>query len=162
MDTTTISWDNYTGKTIPYLIRQNPGPQNALGRVKFIFPNKHAIYLHDTPHRELFSKGQRAFSHGCIRVEKPLTLAELILKNDGQNWDQERLAEVIAGGKVTRVNLKTPLQVFLLYWTVNASSKDIIHFKRDMYGRDQALLQALNGAFMSRANNGIPHQMEKL
>jgi len=160
VDPTSIPWEQYSGKSLPYMIRQNPGPHNALGRVKFIFPNKHAIYLHDTPHRELFSRDQRAFSHGCIRVEQPLTLAELILQHDGQNWDQQRFAKVIEGGKITRVNLKTPLRVFLLYWTVDASVDGGIRFKHDMYGRDQALLQALDGAFKIR--DDIPHQIEKL
>jgi len=147
-----INWSSYTGKNFPYLIRQNPGPHNALGRIKFIFPNKHSIYLHDTPHRELFSKERRAFSHGCIRVNDPLTLGQLILTNDGQDWDKERINQVITKEKTTRVNLKTPLPVMLLYWTVNAANSNEILFKQDIYNRDPQLLKALDGPFRARSS----------
>lgn len=150
VDPSSINWNSYSGKTFPYLIRQDPGPHNALGRIKFIFPNKHAIYLHDTPHRELFTKEQRAFSHGCIRVSQPLRLAELILKNDGQNWDKDRIMKVITSKKTTTLHLKTPLPVVLFYWTVNASSENRILFKQDIYGRDRALLKELDGSFTFR------------
>lgn len=150
VDSSSITWNSYSGKTFPYLIRQDPGPHNALGRIKFMFPNKHAIYLHDTPHRELFTEDQRAFSHGCIRVSQPLTLAELILNNDGQNWDKERFMQVIASKETATVSLKTPLPVVLFYWTVNASTEDGILFKQDVYGRDKALLQELDGNFIFR------------
>ncbi len=146
-----IDWQSYKGKSFPYYIRQEPGPHNALGRIKFIFPNPHAIYLHDTPSRNLFAKGERAFSHGCIRVAQPLTLGALILQNDGQPWDKAKIEEVISSGKNTRVNLKTPLTVMLLYWTVNVKEENgTILFKQDFYGRDKDLLQALDGPFRFR------------
>lgn len=144
IDPASIDWHSYSGRSFPYLIRQSPGPHNALGRIKFILPNKHSIYLHDTPHRELFSRDHRAFSHGCIRVDNPLTLGELILKNDGQNWDRYRFEKVIAGGKTTNVSLKTALPVMLIYWTVNAEDSNEILFLQDIYNRDTKLLKALD------------------
>ncbi len=146
----TINWMSHTGKSFPYLIRQEPGPHNALGRIKFIFPNRHSVYLHDTPHRELFSEERRAFSHGCIRVDEPLLLGELILENDGQNWDRERIESVIQSRKITTVRLKTVLPVMLLYWTVNVASDKGVLFKQDIYKRDQSLLDALDGTFQVR------------
>jgi len=145
-----INWYSYSGRSFPYGIRQEPGPHNALGRIKFIFPNSHAVYLHDTPSRSLFSKDQRAFSHGCIRVDQPIMLGELILKNDGQYWDENRIEAVIDTMKITTVKLNKHLPVMLLYWTVNASNSDNILFKQDIYGRDKALLKELDGAFKFR------------
>lgn len=144
IDPASIDWQSYSGRSFPYLIRQPPGPHNALGRIKFVLPNKHSIYLHDTPHRELFSKDHRAFSHGCIRVDNPLTLGELILKNDGQNWNKYRFEKVIAGGKTTNISLKTALPVMLIYWTVNAEDSNEILFSQDIYNRDTKLLKALD------------------
>ncbi len=144
IDPASIDWQSYSGRSFPYLIRQAPGPHNALGRIKFIMPNKHSIYLHDTPHRELFSRDHRAFSHGCIRVDNPLTLGELILQNDGQNWNRYRFEKVIAGGKTTNISLKTALPVMLLYWTVNSEDSNKIMFTQDIYKRDATLLKALD------------------
>lgn len=156
---TSINWHSYSGRSFPYGIRQEPGPHNALGRIKFIFPNSHAVYLHDTPSRSLFGKDQRAFSHGCIRVDQPLTLGELILKNDGQNWNKDRIEAVINTMKITTVKLNTHLPVMLLYWTVNASNgDDNILFKQDIYGRDKALLKDLDGAFKFRG--GVVDQVK--
>ncbi len=147
----TINWQTTTGRNFPYGIRQDPGPENALGRIKFIFPNSHAIYLHDTPSRSLFGRDQRAFSHGCIRVYKPLTLGEVLLKLDGQDWDEARIQSVIDTEKITRVNLNTPLPVLLLYWTVHVIEGDVM-FKQDIYGRDKRLLKALDGPFRFRSS----------
>jgi murein L,D-transpeptidase YcbB/YkuD len=153
-----INWYSYSGRSFPYGIRQKPGPHNALGRIKFIFPNSHAVYLHDTPSRSLFGKDQRAFSHGCIRVDQPIMLGELILKNDGQYWDKNRIEAVIDTMKITTVKLNTHLPVMLLYWTVNASNGDNILFKQDIYGRDKALLKDLDGAFKFRG--GVVDQVK--
>ncbi len=147
----TINWHSYSGRSFPYGIRQKPGPHNALGRIKFIFPNHHAVYLHDTPSRNLFNKDQRAFSHGCIRVYQPIKFGELLLQNDGQNWDQPRIKSVIDSLKITTVKLNKPLPVMLLYWTVNVSNgAGSILFKQDIYGRDKKILDALDGEFKFR------------
>ncbi len=158
IDASALKWQDYTGKTFPYLLRQEPGPENPLGRIKFMFPNKHAIYLHDTPGRNLFSRDRRAFSHGCIRVNDPLTLGELLLTNDGQEWDRQRIEEVVAGGKNTTVRLQTPVPVLLLYWTVNITGGKGVLFKQDIYGRDKLLLEALDGAF--RIRKSVARQIE--
>jgi len=137
-----IDWSSVT--SMPYIVRQQPGPKNALGRVKFMFPNKHAVYLHDTPSRQNFGRSARAFSSGCIRVENPLELAALLL-DDQPGWDRQRIDEMIASGKRTTVRLSGSIPVFLLYWTAFAVDDGLIQFREDLYERDPAVLKALEG-----------------
>lgn len=120
--------------------RQRPGPANALGRIKFMFPNEFNVYLHDTPDRSLFAREERLFSHGCIRVEDPLGLAALLL--DG--WDEERLRRAIAAGETRTLELARPLPVLVLYWTAATDLHGEVHFYRDIYQRDAALLDVLD------------------
>jgi L,D-transpeptidase YcbB len=142
VDPATVDWQRYTGKTsFPYLIRQDPGPENALGKVKFMFPNPHHVYLHDTPSRELFARAERAFSSGCIRVEQAAALATLLLGQEG--WSAAEVEAALAAGKTRRVKLRTPVPVLLYYWTVRLEDDGDVAFKRDIYGRDAALLAAL-------------------
>jgi len=122
IDAASIDWHSYSGHSFPYLIRQTSGSYNALG-----------------------------ISHGCIRVDNPLTLGELILKNDGQNWDRYRFEKVIAGGKTTNVSLKKSLPVMLIYRTVNADDSNNILFMQDIYNRDTKLLKALNAPHREEA-----------
>jgi L,D-transpeptidase YcbB len=143
-----IDWSTVTAKSFPYSVVQRPGPDNALGLVKFIFPNRHNVYLHDTPSRSLFSKSGRAFSHGCIRVKDPLKLAEMILGNRA-GWSRARIDEVIAKGQLQRVNLSKPLPVLILYWTVDPNFDGGTRFFEDIYGRDARLLQALDAPFQA-------------
>ncbi len=150
VDPGSIDWSLYPGKTFPYMIRQRPGPKNALGRVKFMFPNKHAVYLHDTPSQSLFDRDARAFSSGCIRVQDPFEFAELLLDQPG--WDKNRLLEVVESRKTTRVNLQTPVAVLLLYWTVDTDADGGVTFKPDIYNRDPAILEALNSPFRFRTS----------
>jgi murein L,D-transpeptidase YcbB/YkuD len=140
-----IDWQTVTPKTFPYTLRQPSGPDNALGRVKFIFPNEHAIFLHDTPSRELFMADQRTFSSGCIRVERPLELAATLLY-DQDDWTPEKIAAVVDAGKSETVFLKHPLPVLIVYWTVSVGASGDLHFARDVYGRDAAVLRALGAA----------------
>ena len=98
VDPATIDWANVTPKNFPYMLRQRPGPTNALGRIKFIFPNEHFVFLHDTPSRDLFSRDERAFSSGCIRVEHPFELAEILLRADPK-WTRESLQRAVADEK---------------------------------------------------------------
>jgi murein L,D-transpeptidase YcbB/YkuD len=137
----TVDWPHVT--KMPYTVRQQPGTKNALGQVKFMFPNKHAVYLHDTPSRHNFGRSARAFSSGCIRVENPLELAALLL-DDQPRWDPEKIGKVIESGQRTSVRLSEPLPVLLLYWTAFMSIDGNIHFRDDLYGRDAAVLQALD------------------
>jgi murein L,D-transpeptidase YcbB/YkuD len=148
VDESTIDWSKYPGETFPYMIRQNPGPKNALGRIKFMFPNKHAIYLHDTPSKSLFGKTARAFSSGCIRIENPYDLGALLL-NNGQ-WDKDRIMETVNTGKTTTVSLDSPVTVILLYWTVDTNAAGDVIFKDDIYDRDAAVLAALKRPFHFR------------
>jgi murein L,D-transpeptidase YcbB/YkuD len=110
-----------------------------------MFPNEHSIYLHDTPSRELFLPDQRTFSSGCIRVEKPLELAALVL-NDPQ-WNAQTIDAVIAGKQTRTVNLKTPLPVLILYWTAQPRLDGQVIFRNDIYGRDPPTLAALNRGY---------------
>ncbi len=150
VDPASIDWSQYPAKPFPYLIRQRPGPKNALGRIKFMFPNKHAVYLHDTPSRGLFERDTRAFSSGCIRVQHPFEFAELLL--DDPAWTKERLLEVVGSRKTTKISLKEPVTVLLLYWTIDANADGDVVFKPDIYDRDPAIIKALNSPFRFRSS----------
>ena len=145
VDPATIDWAATATKGFPHMIRQEPGPDNALGRVKFIFPNKYMVYLHDTPHQAKFDHTERAFSHGCIRTQNPFELATLLL--DDQGWDRERIDQVVESRKNTRVNLEEPLTVMLLYWTAEADADGTVHFRRDLYSRDAPIIKGLDEPF---------------
>jgi len=138
-----IDFSQYSQKNFPFTIRQEPGPNNALGLVKFIFPNKYAVYLHDTPSKSYFEKSDRAFSHGCVRVKDPLILAEQLLGDKG--YDSEKIASVIKSKKLQNVYLSKPIPVMLMYWTCYENNIDgRVYFYRDVYGRDKKILSELN------------------
>ncbi len=122
-------------------MRQLPGPWNSLGRFKFMFPNAHNIYLHDTPARALFSQADRAFSHGCVRLEKPAELAALLLADQG--WTPERIRAAVETGAETVVNLQKPIPVYISYITAFLGADGLMHYRRDVYGRDKKLIDAL-------------------
>ncbi len=124
-------------------IRQRPGGKNALGRVKFIFPNKDDVYLHDTPANALFSKSRRDFSHGCVRVANPQKLAEFALKNQ-DNWNAETIQLAMNTPKMQRVILKKPIPVLFFYTTAFFDQYDNLEFYPDIYGHDAVLLGALS------------------
>ena len=145
----TIDWSQYPKKGFPYMLRQDPGPRNALGLIKFMFPNKHLVYLHDTPSRSLFEREDRTFSSGCIRVEKPFELAELLLDNPTQ-WNPKRFKTVIESKKPRTVTLPEHIPVLLLYWTVGVDPDGTVHFKKDPYNRDKNVLKGLEEAFKFR------------
>ncbi|MGI9374180.1 MAG: L,D-transpeptidase family protein, partial [Hyphomicrobiales bacterium] len=138
-----VDWSQLSRRNFPYTIRQKPGPKNALGRVKFIFPNKHNIYLHDTPSRSLFARSKRAFSHGCIRVGRPLDLTEQLLAAAPGKWTRKKIDTVVASQKRTRVNLTEPLPVHLTYSTAFRGPSGGVNFRADIYGRDKKLYRAL-------------------
>lgn len=153
VDPAGVSWSELGRGDFPYRLRQNPGPRNALGRIKFMFPNRFNVYIHDTPSREVFARPERAASSGCIRVEKPLELAEWLLR--GSPWDRPRLEAAVAGGETSSVSLPQPVPVHLEYWTAwveegpgegdagDPGDNRIVHFRADVYGRDAALAAAL-------------------
>jgi len=139
-----VDWSKITRRSLGYKFRQDSGPGNALGRVKFMFPNKHNIYLHDTPARSLFDKTVRSFSHGCIRVEQPLELAEVLLgKTDG--WDRGKIDGTVSAGKRQVVSLSSKIPVHLTYLTAWTNKDGTVHFRDDIYGRDALLKKALYG-----------------
>jgi murein L,D-transpeptidase YcbB/YkuD len=140
VDPATVDFERFTGGSFPYVFRQRPGPTNALGQIKFMFPNEFNVYLHDTPERGLFALEERLFSHGCIRVQDPLGLGALLL--DG--WDRSRLEAAIAAGETRTIDLARPLPVLVLYWTAATDLHGEVHFYRDIYGRDPTLLDALD------------------
>jgi murein L,D-transpeptidase YcbB/YkuD len=141
-----VDLQKLTVNYFPYIVRQEPGPQNALGRIKFMFPNGHFVYLHDTPGRDLFERADRTFSSGCIRVEHPLTLAELLL-DDPVNWNRTEIEARLAEGVTQTVNLKKPITVFLVYWTAEPEADGGVNFFNDVYARDPAVLEALQQPF---------------
>ena len=144
IDPTTVDWSSVSRRNFSYTLVQRPGPSNALGRVKFMFPNKHAIYLHDTPSKYLFGQAERAFSHGCIRVEHPYEFAELLL---GPGWDQDKIAATLDSKETKTVLLPKPLPVLLMYWTAIVSQDGEVFFYNDVYERDQNIADALDEPF---------------
>jgi murein L,D-transpeptidase YcbB/YkuD len=116
-------------------LRQQPGEDNSLGRVKFVLPNSHAVYLHDTPHRELFARRQRAFSHGCVRVSDPTSLAQFVLQ-DLPEWSRERIGQAMLGTTPLRVDLPEPVRVYIVYGTALAREDGTVSFHDDIYGLD--------------------------
>jgi murein L,D-transpeptidase YcbB/YkuD len=144
-DPSSVDWSNVGPGHFPYQLRQRPGPNNALGRVKFMFPNSHNVYLHDSPAHSLFERTVRAFSHGCIRLSRPLDLAEQVLRVGGvQGWTKDRINNVVASTKTTVVNLREPLPVHITYLTAWADD-GAANFRQDIYGHDAKLLAALEG-----------------
>ncbi|MEJ2165451.1 MAG: L,D-transpeptidase family protein [Desulfobacterales bacterium] len=145
IDPAEIDWQRIAAAGLKFRFRQDPGPQNALGRVKFMLPNPFDVYLHDTPARELFDKTRRDFSHGCIRIEKPLELAEYLLRNH-PDWPPEKIRSTLTGSVTSEqtVKLPEPLDVHVLYWTAWLGDDDQVYFSADIYGRDKILEAALN------------------
>ncbi|UKJ08094.1 L,D-transpeptidase family protein [Solitalea lacus] len=131
-----ISWEKYPNEPFPYSVRQKPGPSNSLGLVKFLFPNEHDIYLHDTPAKSLFNSSFRSFSHGCIRISEPQKLAEHLLRNEAE-WDSVKISSVMQGGKETWVTLKQLVPVSIVYRTVWVDEKGNLNFRRDIYKLDE-------------------------
>ena len=123
-------------------VRQRPGERNALGLVKFIFPNDANVYLHGTPAQSLFNRASRDFSHGCVRVEQPVDLAEWVLR-DVEGWDRGRILAAMEDNKSKRVDLKTPVRVVLFYTTALVGLDGKVEFADDIYGHDTRLLEAM-------------------
>ena len=138
IDPSSVDWANVTQATFKYTLRRRPGPKNDLGDVKFIFPNSNDIYLHDTPHDELFSQSSRSFSHGCVRLSEPIKLANYLLR-DRPEWDQQTILDTIATHREKYITLKEKLPVYLVYFTAWADAAGHPHFRDDIYGLDKKL-----------------------
>lgn len=144
IDPETVDWSKVSRRNFTYTLVQRPGPSNALGRVKFMFPNKHAVYLHDTPSKYLFGQAERAFSHGCIRVEHPFEFAEMLL---GPDWNQDKIKAVLDSKETKTVLLPKRLPVLLMYWTAIVREDGVVLFYNDVYERDQKIADALDEPF---------------
>jgi L,D-transpeptidase YcbB len=138
----TIDWDSIATYGFPYRVLQDPGPKNALGNVKFIFPNKYNVYIHDTPSRYLFKRTNRSFSSGCIRVEDPLDLAAWLMK-DNPKWTPDLINDFVEKGETKTIRLTKPIPVHIIYLTAWASDDGVVYFRNDLYNRDKELLSAL-------------------
>jgi murein L,D-transpeptidase YcbB/YkuD len=123
-------------------IRQKPGPNNSLGLVKFLFPNSHSIYLHDTPAKSLFNETNRAFSHGCIRIAEPKKLASYLLRNDS-TWNDVTITAAMESGREKTVILKKTTPVFIAYFTSWVDKYGKINFRKDVYNRDSRLTELI-------------------
>ncbi len=126
-----------------FRLRQRPGDDNALGAIKFVFPNAHDVYLHGTPAHQLFAQSRRAFSHGCIRVADPVGLAEYVLRNTSGDWTRQKITAAMQGAESMRVNLDQPIKVMILYGTALATEAGPIDFFDDLYGNDRRLARLL-------------------
>jgi L,D-transpeptidase YcbB len=131
-----INWYTF-GQTPSFGVQQPSGDGNALGEIKFLFPNSHDIYMHDTPNRNLFNESMRAFSHGCVRVQNPREYAQVLL-----GWDEEKVAENVESGESHSVGLSEKVPVHMTYFTAWAGTDGIIHYYDDIYGRDIAMAKA--------------------
>lgn len=139
-----IDWESVSPKRFPYRIVQPAGPENALGLVKFLFPNKFNVYLHDTASRDLFAKVDRALSHGCIRVHRPLEFAELLHRLDG-SLSRPQIDGVVATKQTTPVNFRTPIPIHLTYFTLWPGDDGKVASHPDVYGRDKKIAAILFG-----------------
>ncbi len=138
-----INWANIPKNNFPFMVRQSPGADNALGKVKFMFPNSYNIYIHDTPSRGYFSRDDRAMSSGCIRIEKPFELACILLA-DSPDWPPEKIRTAMQQEKEQTARLKSPVNVLMLYLTAWTDNNGQVQFRNDIYTRDELVLTALN------------------
>ena len=146
IDTSSVNWGAVDVRR--YHFYQPPGARNALGRVKFMFPNKHHVYMHDTPSKSLFNRNVRAFSHGCVRVRNPLAFAQLILGRD-QGMSKKRVSSLFWGKTNTTVKLKNPIPVHLTYFTTEVDRDGNIRTFRDVYNHDRRIMAALNDKYVA-------------
>lgn len=142
VDPDSVDWADLNGQNFPYRVRQEPGEINALGRFAFMFPNRFAVYLHDTPHKGLFEQASRSLSHGCIRVSRPVDLAIELLRGDPA-WTRESLLEAAGTNQNLIVRLPRPIPVYMVYLTAWKDKNWEINFREDIYGRDPELARAL-------------------
>lgn len=138
IDPASIDWSRLSQTRFPYRLRQEPGPANALGRVKFLFPNPYDVYLHDTPARELFQKDSRTFSSGCIRLAKPLELALYLLQGSRLN-SMDSLNAALASEKTQQMTIPSPIAVHIVYMTAWVDRDGTVQFRPDIYKRDLTL-----------------------
>ena len=130
-----INWNTIDPMNNPYTIIQKPGTKNPLGTIKFIFPNKYFVYMHDTPDRYLFEKDKFSFSSGCIRLSKAHELGLYILKHD-QNWTRNKIDSIIATNNLFKIKLQYPIKIYISYFTTWVNNEGTLQFANDIYKRD--------------------------
>ncbi len=150
IDPRTIDWKAVQPQRLVYKLQQEPGPLNELGRMKFMFPNRFAVYLHDTPDRGQFSRPRRDLSSGCIRLEKPVALATYLLR-ESPGWTREQIMATIDSGREMVLGLKKPIAIHLFYWTAWVDEDGVLQFRKDIYGRDTAMGRAMHRRPPARA-----------
>lgn len=141
----TIDWTSINLSDASLRIRQDPGKSNSLGRIKFIFPNSHNVYLHDIPSRNLFARSQRAYSHGCIRVEDPFWLAEVLLADDN-SWSMDDLYQLLSRNRTKTIKLAKSIPIHITYMTAWVDGHGIVNFRPDIYKRDSQFATSLYNA----------------
>jgi L,D-transpeptidase YcbB len=143
IDPNSINWNKYEN-SVPFDFRQKPGKDNALGKMKFMFPNNYHIYLHDTPAKGLFGDNKRAFSHGCIRVENPKKLAIYLLKNQTV-WNEQKIDEVLETDTQTGIKVNPFMPVYIAYFTAWVDANGQLNFRNDLYNLDSKLSKEVFG-----------------
>jgi murein L,D-transpeptidase YcbB/YkuD len=138
-----LDWKRYLNERFPFSVVQSPGGANPLGAFKFEMPNEHAIYLHDTPNRNVFERQTRALSSGCVRVEDAQSLAAILL-DDAKHWNADALRAAVGSGQTRRLSVKRRVPVLLVYRTAEVDDEGIVYFRPDLYGRDVGVLEALS------------------
>jgi L,D-transpeptidase YcbB len=154
-----VDWWKVGEKDYPYLLRMEPGPKNPLGKIKFMCPNEHDVYLHDTPAGHLFDAKERDFSHGCIRVERPLDLAEYLLRGTPEG-SRDRIQALIESGERKAIRLPEPVLVHILYWTAWVDENGAVEFRDDIYGHDKRLYEAIRSGTEGQFQLNVPKDEE--
>ncbi|MGB0932315.1 MAG: L,D-transpeptidase family protein, partial [Chitinophagales bacterium] len=135
-----------------YIFRQGPNAYNPMGQVKFMFPNEHHIYIHDTPARHYFTNSRRSYSHGCIRVDQPLKFAEYLLQRQKEPWDSTKIDKVLFSQKEMPVDLTRPIPLNIFYWTCFNDNNEI-NFREDIYSWDEKIHDALKAPIINMQFN---------
>ena len=151
---TTIDWKHMSDEEFNFRLRQEPGKMNSLGRLKFDFDNDFAVYMHGTPHQELFKKNERALSSGCVRLRDPQLVAQMVLANTSGDWDIPHIEDEIATRKTQWILIKDPMPIYILYWTVFTDEAGQIQFRNDIYDYDHLLMQNLKPGAEVHGNTG--------
>ena len=141
-----INWETMPAQEFNFRLRQSPGDMNSLGRLKFDFANDFAVYMHGTPHQELFDKHERDFSSGCVRLRDPENVAEILMTGTKGGWTVQKISEEIQGGKTQWVGLASPMPIYVVYWTVFADESGATNFRKDVYGYDDLLMHPIMDA----------------
>lgn len=138
-----VNWSQVTRRGFNSLLRQRPGPNNALGQIKFMLPNKYSVYLHDTNDRNLFNKFERGFSSGCIRLSEPVKLAQWLLNNEKRTAEAANIEALIAKGETSTITFKQPVPVYIVYFTAFTDDTGNVLFRKDLYQRDKPIVERL-------------------